>query len=253
MNNRRTFFKYVIPSIIAFALSGVYAIVDGYFVGNTIGDAGISAINIAYPIVALIQAVGTGLIPFIRNFGSSNFAMAAMLGGFITNIILDFLLVWVFNQGMTGAALATIIGQGVTFVIALLSFVLKRKLHLCINVGEFGSLCKSIFKVGLAPFGLALTPNISLVIINRFSASYGGEKAIATYACISYIICIIYIILQGVGDGSQPLMSKYYGENRTDDLAEVKRMAYAFAVMLAFAGCVIMYLSSAGVIADKIQ
>ena len=34
---------------------------DGYFVGNTIGDAGISAINIAYPIVALIQALGTGI------------------------------------------------------------------------------------------------------------------------------------------------------------------------------------------------
>ena len=61
MNNQIIFFKYVIPSIIAFALSGVYAIVDGYFVGNTIGDAGLSAINIAYPIVALIHAVGTGI------------------------------------------------------------------------------------------------------------------------------------------------------------------------------------------------
>lgn len=68
---------------------------------------------------------------------------------------------------MAGAAPATIIGLGVTFVIAL------------------------------APFGLALTPNISLVIINRFGASYGGEKAIAAYVCISYVICIIYMILQG--------------------------------------------------------
>lgn len=168
--------------------------------------------------------------------------MIAMLGGFVTNIILDFLLVWVYGQGMTGAAFATIIGQGVTFVIALLYFVLNKKLHIYINAGEFGSLCKSIFKVGLAPFGLALTPNISLVIINRFSAYYGGEKAIATYACISYIICIIYMILQGIGDGSQPLMSKYYGEKKRADLAEVKRMAYIFAVMLAFVGCVIMYL-----------
>ena len=191
----------------------------------------------------VLQLGGTGLIPFIRNFGSSNFAMIAMLEGFITNIILDFLLVWVFNQGMAGAALVTIIGQGVTFVIALLYFVLKKKLHILINAGAFGFLCKSIFKVELAPFGLALTPNISLVIINRFSASYGGEKAIATYACISYIICIIYMVLQGVGDGSQPLMSKYYGEKRTDGLAEVKRMAYAFAVMLAFIGCIIMYLA----------
>ena len=55
MNHKSLFFKYVIPSIIAFALSGIYAIVDGYFVGNTIGDAGLSAINIAYPIVALEQ------------------------------------------------------------------------------------------------------------------------------------------------------------------------------------------------------
>ena len=53
MNHKSLFFKYVIPSIIAFALSGIYAIVDGYFVGNTIGDAGLSAINIAYPIEAL--------------------------------------------------------------------------------------------------------------------------------------------------------------------------------------------------------
>lgn len=64
------------------------------------------------------------------------------------------------------------------------------------------TICGAIVKVGLAPFGLALTPNLSLVLINRFSASYGGEKAIATYACISYVICIIYLVLQGVGDGS---------------------------------------------------
>ena len=61
MNHKSLFFNYVIPSIITFALSGIYAIVDGYFVGNTIGDAGLSAINIAYPIEALIQALGTGI------------------------------------------------------------------------------------------------------------------------------------------------------------------------------------------------
>lgn len=47
MKDAKVFFKYVIPSVFSFALSGVYAIVDGFFVGNTIGDAGLSAINIA--------------------------------------------------------------------------------------------------------------------------------------------------------------------------------------------------------------
>ena len=84
-------------------------------------------------------------------------------------------------------------------------FVVKKKLEICANAGEFGSLYKSIFKAGLATFGLALTPNISLVIIN--------------------------LILQGVSDGSQPLMSKYYSEKRTNDLTEAKHMAYTFAII----------------------
>ena len=57
----KAFFQYVIPSVLSFALSGVYAIVDGFFVGNSIGDVGLSAVNIAYPIVAVIQALGTGI------------------------------------------------------------------------------------------------------------------------------------------------------------------------------------------------
>lgn len=57
----REFFSYVIPSLLAFALSGVYCIVDGFFVGNSIGDVGLTTINIAYPVVALLQAAGTGI------------------------------------------------------------------------------------------------------------------------------------------------------------------------------------------------
>ena len=60
MSDRRVFLKYVIPAVLSFALSGVYSIVDGFFVGNSIGDMGLSAINVAYPIVAVIQASGTG-------------------------------------------------------------------------------------------------------------------------------------------------------------------------------------------------
>ena len=51
----KTFFNYVIPSMLAFALSGIYAIVDGFFVGNSVGDQGLATINLVYPLVALIQ------------------------------------------------------------------------------------------------------------------------------------------------------------------------------------------------------
>ena len=280
MRDVKTFFKYVIPSVLSFALSGVYTIVDGFFVGNSIGDLGLSAVNIAYPIVAVIQAlgtgigmggaiyysinkaekkdteakeftagalwllvissvvltisifllnspllrllgasgqllslgeeyiaviavgaalqvIGTGLVPFIRNHGGSFYAMVSMIAGFVTNIILDYVFVWVLEQGVSGAAWATIIGQGVTMLIALVYLLGKKQFMLSIPLSKMGMVSASIIKIGIAPFGLAMSPNISLIIINRFSVYYGGEPAIATYACIAYVICIIYLILQG--------------------------------------------------------
>lgn len=301
MRDVKTFFRYVVPSVLSFALSGVYTIVDGFFVGNSIGDLGLSAVNIAYPIVAVIQAVGTGigmggaiyysinkaekkdkeareftagalwlllissviltglifllngpllrllgasgqllslgeeyiavialgaalqvigtgLVPFIRNHGGSFYAMISMIAGFVTNMILDYVFVWVWDQGVAGAAWATVIGQGVTMLIALVYLLRKKQFTLRIPRAKMGGVSAAVLKIGIAPFGLAMSPNISLIIINRFSVSYDGEPAIATYACIAYVICIIYLILQGVGDGSQPLISQCYGEKNWADL-----------------------------------
>lgn len=322
----KTFFRYIIPSVLSFALSGVYAIVDGFFVGNSLGDIGLSVVTIAYPIVAFIQAVGTGLgmggaiyysiyraekkehearmftagalwlmlassviltvlvllcynpllqllgatgnmlafaeeyiviitvgtalqifgtglVPFIRNLGGSFYAMIAMIAGFITNIILDYLFVWVWGQGVAGSAIATVIGQGVTMLIALAYILRKKQFTLKIPISKAGTVSASILKIGGAPFGLDMSPNISLIIINRFSASYGGEPAIATYACIGYMICIIYLVFQGVGDGSQPLISQYYGERDFMRLKSIRRLAYSFTMLLAIIGCIVMYLT----------
>ena len=62
MNNRKIFYQAVIPSMLAFALSGIYSVADGFFVGNSLGDNALAAINIAYPLTAFIQAVGPGLL-----------------------------------------------------------------------------------------------------------------------------------------------------------------------------------------------
>lgn len=326
MSEFRTFFKYVIPSILSFALSGVYAIVDGYFVGNSIGDIGLSTINVAYPITAFLQAVGTGigmggavyysisraeqkekramefmasslwiliissilftfltyiattpllrllgaegqllalgeeytkiialgaglqiigtgLVPFIRNHGGPFYAMVAMIAGFVANIILDYVFVWKLGQGIGGAALATVIGQGITMLIALVYLLRKKLFTLAVPIRKLADYSKSIIKIGVAPFGLTMTPNISLIIINRFSIYYGGDQAVAVYACIAYIICIVYLILQGVGDGSQPIISQYYGAKQIRRLKEIRKLAYGFGLLLAVLSCIIMYVT----------
>ena len=88
----------------------------------------------------------------------------------------------------------------------------------------------------------SLSPNFSLILINRFSVFYGGEEAIASYACVSYVIVIVYLILQGVGDGSQPLISKYYGEGKAQDLKYIQKIALVFALFLSALGILALYL-----------
>ena len=192
---------------------------------------------------AALQVIGTGFVPFIRNHGGSFYAMVSMVAGFVTNIILDYLFVWVLGQGVSGAAWVTVAGQGATMLIALAYFIRKGQFTLSIPFSRLGKVSASILKIGIAPFGLAMSPNISLIIINRFSISYGGEPAIATYACIAYVICIIYLVLQGVGDGSQPLLSMHYGGKDLDRLKSTRKMAFGFAMFLSLIGCIILYLT----------
>ena len=313
MNIRKTFVKYVAPSVLAFALSGIYAIVDGFFVGQSIGDDGLSAINIAFPVVSLIQAIGTGIgmggavlwsvrrsadapaaaryvratlwlllfasalmtlfffltdpvlrlfgaegdllaladeylkvivlgaifqifatgaVPLIRNAGGTLFAFLTMVSGFVTNILLDYAFVWVLELGIAGAATATVIGQAVTAAEAI-AWMLWKKLPFFGSFRGFGRCAASIARVGIAPFGLTLSPMLSLMLINRFCMFYDGDAAVACYACIAYAIAIVQMLLQGVGDGSQPLISRFYGEGKRKEGNKVKGLAYCVAAALA--------------------
>lgn len=164
-----------------------------------------------------------------------------MIAGFLTNIVLDWLFVWVFSWGMMGAAVATVIGQGVTMVIALVYLIGKKQFTLSLSHKQAATVFGSIIKIGIAPFGLTMSPNISLIIINRFSVAYGGEPAIAAYAVIAYIISIIYMVFQGVGDGSQPLLSQCYGEKDFERMRRLRRLAYGTAMGFALIGCAVMF------------
>ncbi len=57
----RTYMHYVVPATIAFTLACVYSIIDGIFVGNNVGDAGLAGVNIAWPLYAVVIATGTGI------------------------------------------------------------------------------------------------------------------------------------------------------------------------------------------------
>ena len=92
MNHRKIFYQAVIPSMLAFALSGIYSVADGFFVGNSLGDNALAAINIAYPLTAFIQAAGTGIgmggaVMFAIHNGSGDYSRSRKFFGISVHII----------------------------------------------------------------------------------------------------------------------------------------------------------------------
>jgi len=57
----KKYLQYILPSMLAFVLSGFYSIIDGLFVGRMVGDAGLAGVNVAWPLVAFVLAAGTGI------------------------------------------------------------------------------------------------------------------------------------------------------------------------------------------------
>lgn len=57
----KTYLGYIVPSTLTFVLIGIYSVVDGLFVGQTVGDAGLAGVNVAWPLVAVVMATGTGI------------------------------------------------------------------------------------------------------------------------------------------------------------------------------------------------
>lgn len=90
-----------------------------------------------------------------------------------------------------------------------------------------------IFLIGLSPMGLTLSPNLALMMLNKASAVWGGAVAVAAYAVTGYVITVIYLLLQGVGDGTQPLISFYRGMGETQKTKQLRTMAYWTALFTA--------------------
>ena len=181
---------------------------------------------------AVFQVLGTGLVPFLRNMGRAVAAMAAMMAGFLTNVVLDWLFVWVLPWGMAGAAAATVLGQAVTFLVCLAVMIRRGERP---ARGEMRLLGR-VLAAALSPFGLTFSPNLTLIFVNRAAVETGGDSAVACYAAVSYLTCVALLLLQGVTDGSQPLLSLAHGRGEERQVLALRGMTLACALLVG-AGC----------------
>ena len=129
-------------------------------------------------------------------------------------------------------------------MIAALIFFAVKKCSLTLPAFDgLRMLWKQVLKVAISPFGLTFSPIITMLLMNRFLLLYGSEQSVAVYGCIGYITTIIYLLLQGVGDGSQPLISQYYGEDDQASVQCICKLAYRTAAVVTVVCMVGIYLA----------
>ena len=191
-----------------------------------------------------IYALGTifiimvqGLNPFISAQGHSILAMGTTLLGALLNIALDPLFIFVFNMGVEGAALATVLSQLASFIWLIILFFTKGSTF-TLKLKEMKPNWKIIAPIlflGLSPFIMTLTESIIQIVFNVcLKISTGGSSSSYT-AALTIMLSALQLIslpLNGLGYGIAPFVSYNYG---TGDSSRLKKgIIYTFLIGLIF-------------------
>ena len=141
---------------------------------------------------------GQAMNPIIRSDGSPGFAMASTLAGAVTNIILDPLFIYPMKMGMTGAAVATVIGQVLTAALSLWYLCRMKSMKLSrSSFGFWGRLMKKFLSLGLTSFLAQLSLVISMAAVQNMCAKYGALDAVFGQPAYAHIpLAVLGIVMK---------------------------------------------------------
>lgn len=162
--------------------------------------------------------IGIGMNPFINAQGFAKIGMGTVAVGAVLNIVLDPLFIFVLHMGVRGAALATIISQAVS-ALWVIRFLTGKKaiLRLEARLIRFdGPLVKTIVSLGLTGFFVRLTNSAVEVSCNRMLGLYGGDLYIGVMTVLTSIWTIARLPVEGITDGTKPVISFNYGAKEYD-------------------------------------
>lgn len=155
------------------------------------------------------------MVAMVRNDKNPKLAMWAMLTGSISNIFLDWLFIIVFNMGMTGAIVATVISPLITLSIISLHFIKKLNTIKFVKVGFSFSFMMRIIKNGLASFILEFSSAIVIFAFNGTMFKLIGPLGLSAYSIVANINLICAAVFTGIGQAVQPIISVNYGAKNT--------------------------------------
>ena len=186
----------------------------------------------------------------IRADGSPTWAMLSMLTGALINIILDPLFIFVFKWGMTGAALATIIGQAVTFIMTLIYFTRTKTFKLTKQsfIPKISSVKEVIslgFSTFITQFAIVIVAILSNVQLAKYGAltKYGADIPIAIIGIQSKVFTVVINLVVGIVLGCQPIISFNMGAKKYDRVKELYKKIILCAILIGISFTAIFQLA----------
>lgn len=189
-----------------------------------------------YCLGTLFTQLTLGLNAFITAQGKTLISMCNVAVGAVTNIVLDAILINGFGMGVRGAALATVIAQGVStcFVIHYL-VTPKSQLKLRLkNIRFERQLLLPCIFLGTSPALMQLTENMVAISFNTSLQKYGGDMAVASMSILTSIMQFVMLLLPGLVQGAQPLLSYNLGAKNISRVKKTFRLLLICCVSGSF-------------------
>ena len=196
-----------------------------------------------YLLGTIFVQLSLGLNAYISAQGFAKTAMLSVLIGAVINIILDPILIFGFNMGVSGAALATIISQAASAV-WVLRFLTSKKSVIRIERKHMKldkAIVFMIASIGISPFIMQSTESLVSITLNSGLQKYGGDLYVGTMSIMMSVMQIIIVPVQGFSQGAQPIMSYNYGAKKYDRVSGTfkRLLAICLGSSLVMAGAAV--------------
>ena len=181
-----------------------------------------------YAFGTLFVQLTLGMNAFITAQGFAKTGMLSVLIGAVANIVLDPIFIFGLDMGVKGAALATILSQGLS-CIWVMAFLFGKKTFLRIQKKNLKLQRKVIFPciaLGSSVFVMQASESIISICFNSSLQRYGGDIAVGAMTILTSVMQFAMLPLQGLGQGAQPIISYNYGARNE------KRVKSAFRLLL---------------------
>ena len=167
-----------------------------------------------------------GLNMFISSQGQAKIAMCSVMIGAAVNIILDPIFIFGFKMGVQGAALATVISQGISAA-WVVHFLLSEKSGIRIRQKNFvldKTIILRVMALGISPFIMQSTESAITIVLNRGLSIYGGDVYVGSMTILQSVMQLIVIPVQGFTQGVQPIISFNFGAGKFDRVKKTYRL-----------------------------